>query len=208
MAREPIRETVTVHAPLERCWALSTRVELVQKTLGMNPVGGTTHGFIEAGARVVWSGWKFGLPTRHHTRITRFEPPHTHFVRYDSQEITKEAFFQDSQERGRFAEFHHEHFFREESGGGPVSILNDEVHFRLPFGFLGEFVAARVMAPYIRRLTRRRFAMLKQLAEGDGWRTWMGPGYVEPGYVEPSCVEPSYAEPSHADPASAALGVS
>ena len=47
------------------------------------------------------------------------------------------------------------------------------MHFRLPFGFLGEFVAARIMAPYIRKLTRRRFAMLKELAEGDGWREWV-----------------------------------
>ena len=186
MPHEPIRETVTIHAPLERCWALSTRVELVQKTLAMNPVGGVTRGFIEADAQVVWSGWKFGLPTRHHSRITRFEPPHTHFIHYDSHEITKEAFFQDSQEKGRFAEFHHNHFFREETNAGPLSILNDEVYFRLPFGFLGELAAVRIMAPYIRHLTQRRFAMLKQLAEGEGWRAWMHPGYVEPAAAVPA----------------------
>ncbi len=176
MPREPIRETVAINAPIERCWALSTRVELVQKTLGMKLTGGVTEGFITAGSRVTWSGWKFGLPTEHHTLITRFDPPHAHFLRVDPHEITKEAFFQDSQEKGRFAEFHHDHFLCEEvrlPDGERQTVLTDEVHFRLPFGLLGELVATRVMAPFVRKLARRRFAMLKQLAEGEGWRAWV-----------------------------------
>src|SRR5579875_3604334 len=118
MPREPvlttIRESISIHAPLERCWALSTRVELVAQTLGMKLVGGVTHGFITAGSRVVWSGWKFGLPTRHHTLISRFEPPHTRFIRVDTHEVTQEAMFRDEQEKGRFAIFYHDHFLREE----------------------------------------------------------------------------------------------
>ena len=171
-AREPIRETITIYAPIERCWALSTRIELVQKTLGMNPIHGVTHGFVTSGSRVTWSGWKLGLPTRHHTLITRFEPPHAHFLRSDHHEITKEAFFQDTQEKGRFAEFHHDHFFREEVDGSVFTTLTDEVHFSLPFGALGELVATRIMQPLVRKLTRQRFAMLKELAEGEGWRAW------------------------------------
>ncbi len=166
----PVRETVTIHAPIERCWALSTRVEIVQKTLGMKLVGGVTHGSIQAGSRVVWRGWKFGLPTAHHTLITRFETPHAN-VLSESHPTLRKAFFQDTQEKGRFAEFHHDHFFREEAEGG--TILTDEVYFRLPFGLLGELIAARLMAPYIRKLTRRRFAVLKELAEGEGWRSWI-----------------------------------
>jgi len=173
MPREPIRETVTIHAPIERCWALSTRVELVQKTLGMTLAGGVTHGSITAGSRVVWSGWKFGLPTSHHTLITRFEPPHAQPLGAGSHRFAQEAHFQDTQEKGRFASFHHDHFFHEEADGERATVLTDEVHFRLPFGALGEFVAGRIMAPYIRKLTQRRFAMLKELAEGEGWREWV-----------------------------------
>ena len=170
--REPIREIIAIRAPLDRCWALSTRVELVQKTLGMKLVGGVTHGFVTAGSRVIWGGWKFCLPTQHHTLITQFEPPHAGRVgdlaaEFDDQRV---AWFEDTQEKGRFAEFHHLHLFRQEDQDVG---LEDVVHFRLPFGFLGEFVAARIMAPYIRKLTRKRFAMLKELAESEGWRAWV-----------------------------------
>ncbi len=181
MPRSTIRETIKIHAPIERCWALSTRIELVQKTLGMTPVAGVTQGFIKAGSRVTWSGWKFGLPTRHHTLISRFEPPHTSTAqpaaRPFGEEITKEAYFQDRQEKGRFASFHHNHYFQEETSRDATSdetatVLTDEVHFRLPFGFLGELIARRIVRPYVQKLTRQRFAMIKQLAEGDGWKAW------------------------------------
>ena len=182
MPRSTIHETITICAPIERCWLLSTRIELVQKTLGMTPVAGVTRGFIRAGSRVTWSGWKFGLPTRHYTVITRFEQPHIAsaqpFARADMNETTKEAFFQDKQEKGRFASFHHNHFFREEivkgeAFGNEKTVLTDEVHFRLPLGFLGEMVAKYVMQSYIRKLTQQRFAMIKKLAEGAGWREWI-----------------------------------
>ena len=172
-APEPIREKILVVAPIERCWALSTRVELVQQTLGMQPVGGVTSGFIRNGSRVEWRGWKFGLPTTHHTLITRFEPPHHHYLRYDGHEITKEAFFQDTQERGRFAAFQHDHRLCEQTGPeGITTILEDEVRYGLPFGPAGELAAKLLVGPHIRKLARQRFATIKRLAEGEGWREW------------------------------------
>ena len=155
-----------VQAPLERLWALSTRVELVKTTLGMEPVGGVTSGFVSEGARVVWRGWKFGLPTEHHTLITGWEPP-------AERDGERTAWFQDSQERGRFAFFQHGHAFREvESADGPVTILADHVKFALPL-WLGDGVSARLLLkPFIERLVRKRFLRLKGLAEGEGWREW------------------------------------
>lgn len=161
--RHPIVERITVHAPLERCFALSTRVELVQKTLGMRLVGGVTTGHIAGQSRVIWRGWKFGLPTAHHTLITAFEPPHT------MPDGAREAMFEDSQERGRFARFWHQHYLRETDG---VTELEDRIHFSLPFGLAGQFVASLVLAPHIRRLARKRFAMIRTLAESTGWRAW------------------------------------
>ncbi len=173
-APEPIRESVIVNAPIERCWALSTRVELVQQTLGMKLVSGTTQGFIANGSRVHWRGWKFGLPTNHHTLITRFESPHQHYLRYDGHEITKEAFFQDTQEKGRFAAFQHDHRLCEQVGSeGITTILEDEVRYELPFGPAGALAAKLLLGPYIRKLARQRFATIKRLAEGEGWREWV-----------------------------------
>ncbi len=180
-----IKESAIIHAPIERVFALSTRVELVRETLGMNIVdagteggveGGVTSGHVIDGSRVHWRGWKFGLPTEHHTLITGFVPPHSHFIRVDHHEITKEAYFQDTQERGRFAFFQHDHHFYESpdpATGAPITELDDEVRFTLPFGQLGRLAAKFLLAPHIRTLTRNRFARLKQLAESDEWQQFL-----------------------------------
>lgn len=181
---DPIVETAIVHAPIERVFALSTRVELVKKTLGMNLVDsglaeGVAAGHVKAGSRVHWRGWKFGLLTEHHTLITRLEAPHTHYLRVDHHEISKEAFFQDSQEKGRFAFFQHDHYFeesRDEATDTRITTLRDEVHFALPFGLLGELAAALLLAPHIRKLIHVRYGILRDLAEGTGWRHWVEAG--------------------------------
>lgn len=179
--REPIHESAVIHAPIERIFALSTRVELVKETLGLNLVdtgveGGIISGHITNNSRVVWRGWKFGLPTTHHTLITGFQEPHTHFIRLDHHEITREAFFQDTQERGRFAFFQHDHHFYESTDpvtGAPITELEDEVRFSLPFGPLGSIAASLLLAPHIRSLCRQRFARLKALAESEQWRQFI-----------------------------------
>jgi ligand-binding SRPBCC domain-containing protein len=169
-----IVETIAIHAPIERCFALSTRVELVQRTLGMKLIGGVTTGHITADSRVIWSGWKFGLPTKHHTLITAFAPPHRGRIgdlaaEFDGQSV---AWFEDSQERGRFSSFCHLHLFRQYRYDVR---LEDRVHFELPFGPLGRLAATLILAPHIRKLARQRFAMIKQLAETEDWREWLGP---------------------------------
>ena len=171
--REPVTASITIAAPIERVFALSTRVELVRDTLGMNLVashGTVTAGHIVAHSRVHWSGWKFGMPTEHHTLITGFAAPQ----RQPTGEIT--AFFQDSQEHGRFAYFQHDHHFREAydpANQQPITTLYDEVRFTLPFGPLGRAAAQWLLAPHILRLANRRFAAIQRLAEGDGWREWV-----------------------------------
>ncbi len=177
-----VHDTVLVNAPLERLWALSTRVELVRETLGMDIAGGVTQGYVQAGSRVFWKGWKFGLPTQHHTLITGYAAPHgAEAEPWRGPELHAEtlgqpvAWFQDSQEKGRFASFHHDHWLRErmEPDGSVVTVLEDEVHFALPFGILGRLASRWMMVPYVRRLVKQRFARLKALAEGDGWRQWV-----------------------------------
>ncbi len=173
-----MHETAVARAPLERVWLLSTRVELVQKTLGMRLAEGTTSGYVRGGSRVVWRGWKFGLPTAHHTLITGYAAPHGAAA---AGELHAEgagqrvAWFQDSQERGRFAFFQHDHWMRERTGadGQVETVLEDLVQFRLPLGPLGRLAARWLMAPYVRRLVLRRFASLAGLAEGEGWRRWV-----------------------------------
>jgi hypothetical protein len=172
-----VRESIRIHAPIDRLFQLSTSLALVQQTLGMKPLDtgvahGLTSGHILANSRVVWRGWKFGLPTQHHTLITGYELSHP----TTDPNHTAEAFFQDTQERGRFAFFQHDHHFAESNDAAtntPITELRDEVRFTLPFGLPGRLAARFLLAPHIRRLCRKRFALLKNLAEGDGWRTFV-----------------------------------
>jgi hypothetical protein len=186
--REPILADAIIHAPIERVFALSTRVELVKDTLGMNLVaspGTVAAGHIEANSRVHWRGWKFGLPTEHHTLITGFSEPHVAEVSAEDSTLNGHlvAWFQDSQEKGRFAEFQHDHYFRaaiaeptsDEATGQPITLLHDEVRFSLPFGPLGAVAATLLLAPHIQALCAQRFARIAELAEGEGWRAWLEP---------------------------------
>lgn len=143
-----LRDSIFVAAPIERCFDVSTRIDLVQVTLGFTPEPAT--GNVSAGSRVRWRGRMFGIMHEHHTLITAFEPP---------------FLFRDSQERGRFAAFHHDHRFRETEGG---TVMEDAVHFSLPW-WMGGFIAERwLMARVIRRLLRSRLELLKHVAEtGD-----------------------------------------
>jgi ligand-binding SRPBCC domain-containing protein len=176
---EPIIASAAIQAPLERVFALSTRVELVRETLGMALVDTDAPDHVIAdGSRVHWHGWKFGLPTHHHTLITGFRAPHLAEIDDPASPLAgnRVAWFQDSQEQGRFAFFQHDHYFREapdEATGEPITLLHDEVRFALPFGPPGQLAATLLLAPHIRRLCRLRFQRLQSLAEGEGWRDWV-----------------------------------
>jgi hypothetical protein len=178
-AHDTISESTTLRAHLATAFALSTRIELVKTTLGMNLIaltpaevaaGYVNEGHIRAHSRVHWYGWKFGLPTHHHTLITGFIGPHAESPGIQS------AWFQDSQAKGRFAFFQHDHYFRETldpASGQALTLLTDTVRFALPYGPLGRLAAKLLLAPHIRRLIHQRYGILRNLAEGDGWRQWM-----------------------------------
>ena len=158
-----VRGQVRVRAPIERCFLLSTSIELVQRTLGLRPIAAESRkagGLIAPADQLVWRGWKFGLPQMHETLITAYEPPH---------------FFQDTMGRGRFARFQHDHRFTAiaDRPGEETTLLEDEVRFAMPFGWPGWLAGRLVMAPHIRGLVRRRFALLKRTAEGENWRRYL-----------------------------------
>lgn len=153
-----VKESMHVKAPIERCFLLSTSVPLVEKILGMRPVEGRTTGLVGMGDRVLWRGWKFGLPVKHETLITAFEPP---------------SFFQDTMASGQFRHFHHDHRL-EEVGGQTLFV--DMVHFSLPFGVAGRVVGRTIVVPHVLHLLRHRFSMLKRIAESEEWRRYLPEG--------------------------------
>jgi ligand-binding SRPBCC domain-containing protein len=150
-----VKDSIHIHAPIERCFLLATRIELVEKTLRMRPVAGKTEGHVVKGDRVMWRGRKFGLPQIHESLITRYERP---------------VFFQDTMRRGRFKEFQHDHEFAEVD---EQTLLTDKVRFSLPLGRLGKLVARRVLVPHICRLLQERMLLLKRVAESEEWRQYL-----------------------------------
>jgi ligand-binding SRPBCC domain-containing protein len=151
-----LRDEIVVQAPVKRCFLLSTSVEIVAITLKMRPVRGRISGLITDGDKVRWEGWVFGLPQHHESLIGPFEPP---------------VFFRDSMLTGRFSSFEHSHHFFDQ-GDGSVR-LSDEVRFRMRLGWAGYLAGKWILAPHIRGLLRRRFALLKEIAEGRGWQNYL-----------------------------------
>jgi ligand-binding SRPBCC domain-containing protein len=147
-----LRDSIHIAAPIDRCFLLSTHIDIVRQTLDLTPIAGRTTGHVVLGDRVTWRGWKFFLPQVHHTLITACNQP---------------TFFQDTQEKGRFAHFQHDHHLTQTPQG---TLLEDEVRFTLPFGPAGRLVAHLILIPHIRTLLRRRFTLLKSLAETEAWR--------------------------------------
>src|SRR5438552_17725161 len=118
-----ISDSIFINAPIERCFLLSTNIELVGRTYGMKPIEGKLSGMFEAEDRLVWAGWKFGFPQMHESYVTRYEPP---------------SFFQDTMGRGRFKRYQHDHYFYEMNDR---TVLNDKIRFTMPLGFVGHVVA-------------------------------------------------------------------
>ena len=151
-----VHDQVVIHAPAERCFGLSTNLAVVERTLKMHPAAGRTSGSVKDGDTVLWKGWQFGLPQFHESEICYLE---------------QNRFFQDHMLRGRFATFAHDHSFTDQGNGS--TLLRDDVRFSLPFGAAGWAVGRMVVLPHVRTLVRERFQLLKELAEGDGWKQYL-----------------------------------
>lgn len=151
-----LRDQIVVRAPVERCFLLSTSVAVVERELKMHPAAGRRTGFVEDGDTVLWKGWQLWLPQFHQSEIRHLEA---------------NRFFQDYMLKGRFASFEHDHAFLNQ-GNGAV-LLRDELRFAMPFGAPGWLLGRWVLVPHIRGLMRKRFALIKRLAEGDGWREYI-----------------------------------
>src|ERR1700709_2453754 len=150
-----VKDSIHINAPIERIFLLSTSIELVRQTLGMRPGAGRMTGLVVAGDTVEWRGWKFGLPQMHTSIISGYDAP---------------VFFQDTQLRGRFARFQHDHFLQSVDG---YTLAHDKVKFSLPLGPLGKVVARNIIIPHITGLLQHRFELRKKSAEGDEWNQFI-----------------------------------
>lgn len=151
-----LRMTSTVAAPIDRCFLLTCSIALVQEELGMRPVAGRTSGLVVDGDTIRWEGWQLGLRHHHVSLISGYQ---------------RSVFLQDTMLEGRFQSFQHDHHLRKLPNG--LTELNDEVCFRLPFGFAGTLVAQYIMVPHILRLMRSRFQRIGRIATTEEWKRYI-----------------------------------
>ena len=150
-----LKDSIHINAPIDRCFLLSTSIEIVAETLHLTPVSGQTTGLIVNGSRLMWRGWKFGLPAWHETLITGYDRP---------------SFFQDTMASGMFRDFQHDHRFEDIDGR---TLLIDIVRFNMRFGPIGKLMAKAVVIPHVLDTMQKRFQLLKRLAEGSDWERYL-----------------------------------
>ena len=134
--------TTTIAAPPEACFDLSLSVDAHTASMGPSgerAVAGVLHGVMGPGDTVTWAARHFGLPFRLTSRISGHDRPHR---------------FVDSQVRGPFGHWRHEHRFTGTPDGGTRMV--DEIDFASPLGPLGRLVDAAVLTSYMTRLIEQR----------------------------------------------------
>jgi ligand-binding SRPBCC domain-containing protein len=72
---------------------------------------------------------------------------------------------------GAFKSMKHDHEFAAQS---PGTLMTDRFEFESPFGILGRIIDSLFLAGYMRRFLERRNQVLKNLAESEKWRDYVG----------------------------------
>jgi ligand-binding SRPBCC domain-containing protein len=86
-----------------------------------------------------------GVPMRWTSEITNWDPPHR---------------FVDTQVRGPYALWRHQHIFLPENGGTRIS---DDVEYALPFGFVGQLAHALLVRRDVEKIFEFRRLRLTEL---------------------------------------------
>ena len=142
-----------VHAPVERCFALSCDIDLHRRSMGASKeraIAGVTSGLIGPGQEVTFRARHFGVWWRLTSRIVDYDRPWR---------------FVDQMRRGPFAAWRHEHRFERRPDG---TRMVDVAEYRLPLGPLGGLVDRLLMRRHLRRLLEARQHHVKLAAEHPG----------------------------------------
>ncbi|MEQ1633812.1 MAG: SRPBCC family protein [Planctomycetota bacterium] len=160
----PVVELLTeIRAPIERvfdlCRSIDAHVASAQSTgeraTGERAVGGRARGLMELGDEVTFSARHLGRRWQLTSRIVAFDRP---------------RYFRDAQVRGVFLRFHHDHYFELR---GEMTVVRDVFDWTSPGGVLGRLADAVVVHRHMRAFLTQRMAVLKQLAESEGWRRFL-----------------------------------
>jgi ligand-binding SRPBCC domain-containing protein len=140
-----------IRAPIEHCFDLSRDIDLHMRSTKQTreiAVAGVTTGLIGPGEEVTWEATHFGIRQRLTTKITAYDRP---------------FHFRDSQVRGAFKRFDHDHFFQQLPGA--ETVMRDVFDYESPLGLLGSLADRLFLKQYMRSLLAWRNKLIKQVAE-------------------------------------------
>lgn len=156
-----IRVELEIVAPLERCFDLARSVDFHLASTpgtGESVVGGVRTGLLTLGDRVTWRARHLGLWQELTSEITMWSPS---------------GHFRDSQVRGAFERFDHDHYFEPSREHPGRTVVTDLFSFVAPFGLLGRAAEVTFLTAYMRRFITRRAELLKAALESDEWRRYL-----------------------------------
>jgi ligand-binding SRPBCC domain-containing protein len=151
-----IELTTMIKAPLGRCFHLARSIDLHKLSTAdtrEEAVAGVTSGLIGMGQQVTWRATHFGITQNLTSEITAFKYP---------------SYFRDEMLQGPFKKIVHDHIFEESDG---VTLMRDRFEFESPGGIIGRAFNRLVLAKYLKTLLEKRNHMIKEVAEGEGWKT-------------------------------------
>ncbi len=140
-----------IEAPIELCFDLARDVDFhLVSTARSNEraIAGVTSGLIGPGEEVTWEATHLGIRQRLTSRITAFERP---------------LHFRDSQVRGAFHRFDHDHFFHSLSSSKTVA--TEVFDYQSPLGPFGRLADILFLKQYMRRFLGERHRLIKATAE-------------------------------------------
>jgi ligand-binding SRPBCC domain-containing protein len=152
-----IHLTTFIAAPQERVFDLSRSVALHKSSMKDHDekiVDGTMSGLMNLNDTVTWTAKHLFKQRRLKIRITKLQRP---------------EYFIDEQEAGDFKLMKHEHYFKPIENG---TIMIDQFHFETR-GFMGSLVNKFYLEKYMTQLLKLRNKMIKEMAEGNGWKQYL-----------------------------------
>ena len=145
-----IKVETRIRAPIELCFDLSRDIDLHMQSTALTgevAVAGVTKGLIGPDEEVTWQATHFGVRQKLTSRITAFNRP---------------FHFRDSQVKGAFSRFDHDHFFEELSG---ITLMRDVFDYDCPLGFLGRLADRLFLAKYMKSFLGQRNEVIRAAAE-------------------------------------------
>ena len=140
-----------IAAPAEICFDLARDIDFHTRSTGRSnekAIGGVTSGLIGPGEEVTWEATHFGIRQRLTSRITAYDRPY---------------YFRDSQVRGAFRCFDHDHFFYPLDHATTRAV--ERFDYQAPCGALGSLADLLFLKRYMYSFLAERHRLIKAAAE-------------------------------------------